>query len=189
MGNKSFLIFACRNHWQIIYNCFTHIFQFFFHIYLIIHRSFRGDFIVASPKISKLCAHFCIFVPASLTYFEKPVCLPLLLCFYHFGLLRIKKKSFFPLVSLPSVSDYWPSLCQILARTQRQDDALFWKAKVQGERRTSPQTKWFEVYNTKCHTHGDPSTASPPFLFSPAFLRSATYKAAECRKYLSSSLL
>lgn len=28
MDNKSFLIFVCRNHWQIIYNCFTTFFNF-----------------------------------------------------------------------------------------------------------------------------------------------------------------
>ena len=63
------------------------------------------------------------------------------------------------------------------------------KPRSKGKRKTSPQTKWFEVYNAKCHTHGDPSATSPLFLFSPAFLWSATCNVAECHKYLNSSLL
>ena len=63
------------------------------------------------------------------------------------------------------------------------------KPRSKGERKTRPQTKWFEVYNAKCYTHGDPSATSPLFLFSPASLWSATCNVAECHKYLNSSLL
>lgn len=131
-----------------------------------------------------ICVSLCL--PPSLIL---KTCLSssLLLYFYHFGFLDLKNL-FSSCVSAFSKWLLTSSLCRILAR-HRGKMMPSEKPKSKGERVTSPQTKWSEVYNAKCHTPGDPSTASPPFLFSPALLRSATCKLAECRKYLSSSLL
>lgn len=171
----------CRNHWQIIYNCFPHILKFFFQVYLIIHHFFQYDFIFASPKISKLCAHF-IFVslwlsPLLTPDFKIPVCPPLLLFHYNFVILLIKKNLFFPLV-ISALSKWlltFFSVSETGQDTRGKTVPFSEKPKPRGERRkTSPQIKWFEVYHAMCHTHGDTSPGPPPFLFSLVSLWSAT---------------